>query len=162
MKYLDAGHEVWIGVEHRAGRRTVPSSATTRESASPRPTRANLFAPLFRSTNEAALSGPGTGLGLGIVREIMHRHGGSIEVELSLGRGPTRRPAQTPARSCLGPAQGPDGRSGAQDVFPVAALLVEVDDHEGLQQLVEVACGGAQANGEVRRAARDQAGTSRV
>ncbi|MCY7402053.1 MAG: HAMP domain-containing histidine kinase [Nocardioides sp.] len=48
-----------------------------------------LFSPLFRSTNEEAIRRPGTGLGLGIVREIMSRHGGRVQIESSLGAGTT-------------------------------------------------------------------------
>ena len=50
-----------------------------------------LFSPLFRSTNEEAIRRPGTGLGLGIVREIMQRHGGRVEIESSLGAGTRAR-----------------------------------------------------------------------
>lgn len=86
VKYSDAGHEVWIGVERRpdGGLSFVCNDEGLGISEAD---QANLFAPLFRSTNEAALMRPGTGLGLGIVREIMQRHGGSIEVESTLGRG---------------------------------------------------------------------------
>lgn len=86
VKYSDAGHEVWIGVERRAdgGLSFVCRDEGLGISDAD---QANLFAPLFRSTNEQALMRPGTGLGLGIVREIMQRHGGRVEVESTLGRG---------------------------------------------------------------------------
>jgi signal transduction histidine kinase len=86
VKYSDAGHEVWIGVEHRADG-GLSFVCTDEGIGISEADQANLFAPLFRSTNEEALMRPGTGLGLGIVREIMHRHGGRVEVESTLGRG---------------------------------------------------------------------------
>ncbi|HEU4335870.1 MAG TPA: HAMP domain-containing sensor histidine kinase [Nocardioides sp.] len=86
VKYSDAGHEVWIGVERRPDG-GLSFVCTDEGIGISEADQANLFAPLFRSTNEAALMRPGTGLGLGIVREIMQRHGGSIEVQSTLGRG---------------------------------------------------------------------------
>ena len=86
VKYSDQDDEIWLGIERRAdGGLTfackdegIGISAADQEK---------LFTPLFRSTNEEALLRPGTGLGLGIVREIMQRHGGSVEVDSTLGRG---------------------------------------------------------------------------
>lgn len=86
VKYSDPGDEIWIGVEQRPdGGYTF----TCRDEGLgiSEADQQNLFAPLFRSTNEEALLRPGTGLGLGIVREIMTRHGGDVEVESVLGRG---------------------------------------------------------------------------
>ncbi|WP_210439469.1 sensor histidine kinase [Nocardioides xinjiangensis] len=86
VKYSDPGDEVWLGIERRAdggltfGCRDEGIGISDSDQA-------DLFLPLFRSTNQAALLRPGTGLGLGIVREVMHRHGGTVEVESALGRG---------------------------------------------------------------------------
>ena len=41
----------------------------------------------FRQEDARSRSQSGLGLGLGIVREIMQRHGGRVEVESTLGRG---------------------------------------------------------------------------
>ncbi|MCW2736911.1 GAF domain-containing sensor histidine kinase [Nocardioides sp.] len=86
VKYSDSGHEIWVGLEHRDDG-TVVFGCKDEGIGISEADRANLFLPLFRSTNEDALRRPGTGLGLGIVREIMHRHGGTVEVESRLGRG---------------------------------------------------------------------------
>src|SRR5690606_1193446 len=44
---------------------------------------------LFRSTNFEALRRPGNGLGLSSVHRIMERHGGSIAIESTMGKGTT-------------------------------------------------------------------------
>ena len=86
VKYSDRGGEIWLQV-----RRTTAGGATfeCRDEGIgiSEADQADLFTPLFRSSNDEALRRPGTGLGLGIVREIMQRHGGSIDVESALGRG---------------------------------------------------------------------------
>lgn len=86
VKYSDAGDEIWIGVTQRPD---GGFTFTCRDEGLgiSEADQQNLFAPLFRSTNEEALLRPGTGLGLGIVREIMSRHGGDVEVESVLGKG---------------------------------------------------------------------------
>lgn len=48
-----------------------------------------LFTEFFRSSNPEATALPGTGLGLTIVKRIVDRHGGSIEVASELGKGST-------------------------------------------------------------------------
>ncbi|HEV2798481.1 MAG TPA: GAF domain-containing sensor histidine kinase, partial [Nocardioides sp.] len=90
VKYSNSGDEIWLGVE-RAPDGGVTFACRDEGIGISEADQANLFAPLFRSTNEDALQRPGTGLGLGIVREIMQRHGGSVEVESRLGRGTTVR-----------------------------------------------------------------------
>jgi signal transduction histidine kinase len=86
VKYSNSGDEIWLGVE-RGRDGAVTFSCKDEGIGISEADQANLFLPLFRSTNDDALSRPGTGLGLGIVREIMQRHGGTVEVESRLGRG---------------------------------------------------------------------------
>ncbi len=86
VKYSDPGDEIWLGVESGTDG-VVTFSCKDEGIGISDEDQANLFLPLFRSTNDDALNRPGTGLGLGIVREIMHRHGGTVEVESRLGRG---------------------------------------------------------------------------
>jgi signal transduction histidine kinase len=86
VKYSDPGHEIWLGVERRPDGGSTFSCKDEGIGISDAD-QEHLFLPLFRSTNEEALRRPGTGLGLGIVRQIMQRHGGTVEVESRLGRG---------------------------------------------------------------------------
>ena len=86
VKYSNSGDEIWLGVE-RGGDGAITFSCRDEGIGISAADQEKLFLPLFRSTNEDALSRPGTGLGLGIVREIMQRHGGAVEVESRLGRG---------------------------------------------------------------------------
>lgn len=86
VKYSNSGDEVWLGVE-RGADGAIGFSCRDEGIGISAADQEKLFMPLFRSTNDDALSRPGTGLGLGIVREIMQRHGGTVEVESRLGRG---------------------------------------------------------------------------
>lgn len=53
--------------------------------------QAHVFEDFFRSADPAATHRSGTGLGLAIVQRIVDRHGGSIELESTLGSGSTFR-----------------------------------------------------------------------
>jgi signal transduction histidine kinase len=86
VKYSNPGDEIWLGVE-RSADGAITFGCKDEGIGISDEDQANLFLPLFRSTNEEALRRPGTGLGLGIVRQIMQRHGGTVEVESRLGRG---------------------------------------------------------------------------
>ncbi|SEB90769.1 Signal transduction histidine kinase [Nocardioides exalbidus] len=90
VKYSDSGDEIWLGVERRDDG-GVTFTCRDEGIGISDADQVDLFDPLFRSTNEEALMRPGTGLGLGIVRQIMQRIGGDVEVESVLGRGTTVR-----------------------------------------------------------------------
>jgi two-component system, NtrC family, sensor kinase len=49
----------------------------------------HVFTRFFRSDADAAHSIPGTGLGLAVVHETVHLHGGAVSVESTVGRGTT-------------------------------------------------------------------------
>ena len=104
VKYSDSGDEIWVGVE-RGADGSITFACRDEGIGISAGDQANLFLPLFRSTNEEALRRPGTGLGLGIVREIMQRHGGRVEVESRLGRGTCVRLHFPPV-----PPRGADGQ----------------------------------------------------
>jgi signal transduction histidine kinase len=86
VKYSDAGDEIWLSVA-RSADGGVTFTCRDEGIGISAEDQAELFSPLFRSTNEDALRRPGTGLGLGIVREIMQRHGGTVELDSRLGVG---------------------------------------------------------------------------
>jgi signal transduction histidine kinase len=86
VKYSDQDDEIWLGIERRTDG-GLSFACKDEGIGISEADQDKLFTPLFRSTNEEALLRPGTGLGLGIVREIMQRHGGSVEVDSTLGRG---------------------------------------------------------------------------
>ncbi|GAA1910537.1 sensor histidine kinase [Nocardioides hwasunensis] len=86
VKYSDSGDEIWLAIERREDG-GITFHCRDEGIGISDADQVNLFAPLFRSTNDDALLRPGTGLGLGIVREIMQRHGGTVEVDSVLGRG---------------------------------------------------------------------------
>ncbi len=90
VKYSDAGDEIWLSFDVDPDG-TVTFACRDEGIGISEADRSIIFTPMFRSTNDAALRRPGTGLGLGIVREIMQRHGGRVEVESELGRGTTVR-----------------------------------------------------------------------
>ncbi|GAA4756655.1 hypothetical protein GCM10023350_47840 [Nocardioides endophyticus] len=53
--------------------------------------QAHVFEDFYRSADPAATHRSGTGLGLAIVQRVVDRHGGSIELESTLGSGSTFR-----------------------------------------------------------------------
>jgi signal transduction histidine kinase len=60
----------------------------------------HIFQRFYRGQRVGQSNLPGTGLGLGIVKEIVAQHGGTIEVESQVGQGSTFRvwlPLNVPA-----------------------------------------------------------------
>ena len=97
VKYSDPGDRIWLGLEREHDGGVVFHCQDTGLGIS-ESDLASLFTPMFRSTNEEAIRRPGTGLGLGIVREIMDRHGGEVDLESELGAGTRARLRFPPAQ----------------------------------------------------------------
>ena len=87
IKYSEPGGKV--SVRGRRGERGVLVSVRDWGIGIAPDDRGRLFTEFFRTTNPRALSRPGTGLGLTIVKQIVERHEGTIEVASELGRGST-------------------------------------------------------------------------
>ena len=47
----------------------------------------NIFEPFYRSDLSRSQKIPGSGLGMSIVKTVMDRYGGTLEIESALGKG---------------------------------------------------------------------------
>jgi signal transduction histidine kinase len=86
IKYSPEGGEVRVHVGERAGRAVF--SVTDSGLGIPPEDRERVFDKFFRGAAKTTTVG-GTGLGLAVAREIVTTHGGTIEVESTLGAGST-------------------------------------------------------------------------
>jgi len=92
---------VWVGVEE--GRVNIEVRDTGQgipESDLPR-----IFDRFYRTNSARTSTTVGTGLGLNITREIIHRHGGDLTVSSELGIGTTFRVTVPTEREATGAAQ---------------------------------------------------------
>ncbi|WP_372728936.1 sensor histidine kinase [Nocardioides sp.] len=89
VKYTPRGRIISLSVRRR-GQEAVLTCTDQGLGISPED-QEQLFTEFFRSSNPEALAQPGTGLGLTIVKRIVERHRGRIEVESELGVGSTFR-----------------------------------------------------------------------
>ncbi|WP_110240516.1 sensor histidine kinase [Nocardioides gilvus] len=89
VKYSDAGGVVRVAVERDGD--TAVLTCTDDGIGISEVDQEKLFREFFRSTNFDALRRPGNGLGLSIVHRIVTRHGGTIQIESTLGEGTTFR-----------------------------------------------------------------------
>ena len=87
IKYSDDGSTVLVRLQPRE--HDVELTVVDHGLGISEDDQAKLFREFQRSSNPAALSRPGTGLGLVIVQRIVRRHGGDIRVESALGEGTT-------------------------------------------------------------------------
>ncbi|MFG6446359.1 sensor histidine kinase [Microbacterium sp. P06] len=87
IKYTPGGGTVRITAEHTADRLIVVFSDTgVGISTADLP---RIFDPYFRTQSARESPTPGTGLGMGIVRDIVEQHGGTLEVDSEQGTGTT-------------------------------------------------------------------------
>ena len=83
VKYSPVGGPVRLAVHDRGTQRVFEVS--DHGIGIPQAEHAHLFETFHRATNVGAI--PGTGLGLAIVKKAVEAHGGSIEVQSSIGQG---------------------------------------------------------------------------
>lgn len=86
-KYTPEGGTITVSLE--AKRRIVELKVRDTGLGISEADQEQLFQEFFRSTNPAAVSQPGTGLGLTIVQRIVERHRGRITFDSTLGEGTT-------------------------------------------------------------------------
>ena len=88
VKFSPDGGEVTVGVHHEGDRVVV--SVADHGSGIPKAAQARIFERFYKVDRARARgTGGGTGLGLAIARHIIEQHGGTIWVELAVGRGST-------------------------------------------------------------------------
>ncbi len=87
VKYTPAGRRITLTLAQEDA--TVVLRCTDQGIGISEEDQRKLFQEFFRSTNPQAVAEPGTGLGLTIVKRIVERHSGLIEVTSTLGRGST-------------------------------------------------------------------------
>ncbi len=85
IKYSSAGDSVSVSLRAEPDRVELTCADTGLGISSD--DISSIFDEFDRSTNPSARSRPGSGLGLPIVRRIVQRHGGSIDVTSQLGHG---------------------------------------------------------------------------
>jgi signal transduction histidine kinase len=89
LKFTAAGGSVDVRVSSRGGEALIEVVDTGIGIAEE--DQGRLFDRFFRSSEATERAIPGTGLGLTIVKAIVERHDGSIEVESAAGKGTTMR-----------------------------------------------------------------------
>ena len=87
VKYTPAGRQITVNLAQDDS--VVTMTCTDQGIGISDDDQVRLFQEFFRSTNPQAVAEPGTGLGLTIVKRILERHDGQIEVSSELGRGST-------------------------------------------------------------------------
>jgi len=87
IKYSPPGSKVRLGL--RTDGETVELTCADQGFGISPADQERLFTEFFRSNNPTALSKPGTGLGLTIVKRIVDRHEGDISVSSASGEGST-------------------------------------------------------------------------
>jgi signal transduction histidine kinase len=83
VKYSPEGSPSRVSVE--AGGRTVVVRVSDTGSGNAPEDMPRIFEPFFRSTRTQSI--PGSGIGLTLVKAIVERHGGSLEIRSALGQG---------------------------------------------------------------------------
>jgi signal transduction histidine kinase len=87
IKYTSGGGTVRISAKEADGQLVVAFSDTgVGIAAADLP---HLFDPYFRTKSARESSTPGTGLGMGIIRDIVSQHGGTLDIESEQGTGTT-------------------------------------------------------------------------
>ncbi len=87
IKYSPEGGPVNVRVDERAGRAAI--SVSDKGIGVPAEAQPRLFQRFFRAANLAGSSISGMGIGLYVVREIVSRHGGTVDVASQEGEGST-------------------------------------------------------------------------
>jgi two-component system sensor histidine kinase VicK len=87
VKFSPDGGQITIRVERRDG--TILLAVSDEGIGIPAAAQAQLFQPYFRANNATANQIGGFGIGLYLAKEIVNRHGGTIEVASNEGRGTT-------------------------------------------------------------------------
>ena len=86
VKYSPAGGRIAVELKRRTAV-ISPSSFATRASASRQATKDSIFEKFYRADANMNRGVSGSGLGLYISRELIHRMGGTISVDSQFGEG---------------------------------------------------------------------------
>ena len=94
IKYSGEGGNVLITLEHKAGGKdsTLEVKVNDNGIGIPPDELQKLFTPFFRSSNAEGQGIEGTGFGLSLVKEIIEKHGGTLEVTSPSALGSEAKP----------------------------------------------------------------------